>query len=152
MEFTFAGICDSSSKTYIRPHLECKQYFLFICDSVDVGFAALFVDSGACSFAVNYRIAFFFTQNMKWNHCSGPVPAQQISFSFMLSVNVAERNSVWFARISSSHARKAHETTYHQLIHVCVCVHLLNNMLDFANAIRKHHNVFFICLHKVSVK
>ena len=42
-------------------------------------------DSGACSFAVNYWIAFFFThgtQNSKWNHCSGPVPNEQIYFFF----------------------------------------------------------------------
>lgn len=38
MDFALVGICDSKRQNLrIRLHSECKQYVLFICDSIDVG-------------------------------------------------------------------------------------------------------------------
>lgn len=85
-------------------------------------------DLDACSLVVNYGNAHFFprshkhtqkTPNMKWNHCSGAI-LKRIVF-LMFCVNVAERNSVWFAWISSLHARKAHKTKRNTLVYVHFC-------------------------------
>lgn len=92
----------------------------------------------ACSFAVNYGIAFFWHELGKWNHCSGLCFHIEHG-SFYTNGNVAERNGMICSRYRHLMLIKHTKPMYEWNVRV----HLLSKFKTFGNSTRKRTMLVF---------